>query len=334
MNKKLLAIPALMLAVGVAGFSTQASAASLGVNAGWNGNGLNVRAGTSTNPGGPMRMPGVFGTVTAVNGDTITVSSKGFGQNATATTYTVDATNATVTKNNAASSVSAIAVGDTIMAQGTVSGTSVTATKINDGVMAQRAPGVRGTVTAISGDTITVSSKGFGQSATTTTYTVDATNATVTKSGAASSVSAIAVGDTIMVQGTVSGTSVTATKINDGVMAGGKSGSNGSTAIPAGNGQPIIGGTVTAVNGDTITITNKGNTSYTIDVTNATITKDGTASNASSIAVGDTVLAQGTVNGTSVTAVSLTDSASTTGSSSTTHTGFFGMIGAFFSKLF
>src|ERR1700739_1563294 len=84
--------------------------------------------------GGMMqRAPGVFGTVSAISGDTITLQSKGFGQNATATTYTVDATNATVTKNGSASSLSSIEGGDTLMVQGTVSGDNVTATKINDG---------------------------------------------------------------------------------------------------------------------------------------------------------------------------------------------------------
>src|ERR1700734_2592540 len=141
--------------------------------------------------GGMMHgAPGVFGTVTAISGDTITLSSKGFGQNATATTYTVNATNATVTKSGAASSLSAIAVGDTLMVQGTVSGDSVTATKINDGVGmgaggAGRQPGIFGTVSAISGTTLTVTSKApvgpksSSSSATATTYTVNAANATV-----------------------------------------------------------------------------------------------------------------------------------------------------------
>ena len=82
-----------------------------------------------------------------------------------------------------------------------------------------------------------------------------------------------------MVQGTVSGTTVTATKINDGLMLNKQSGdnNNGPTS-PDGNGQPSIGGTVTAVNGNIVTITNPGNTSYTIDVTNAKITKAGATS--------------------------------------------------------
>lgn len=354
MNKKLITIPALVLAAAVisVGFSTPASAAFLGINldghADNNGASVQVRADSNDNntSGNMMQhMPGVFGTVTAISGNTITVQSKAFARTGTTTTtpavtYTVNAAGATVTKAGAASSISSIAVGDTVMVQGTVSGTSVTATKINDGVvpggmMGQRGNGVFGTVTAISGDTITVQSKGFEKSdsstGTTTTYTVNASGATVTKANVASSVSAIAIGDTVMVQGTVSGTSVTATKISDGVMMK-VPGSNGGATIPTGNGQPVIGGTVTAVSGDIVTITNKSNTSYTIDVTNATITKNGTTSSVSSVAVGDNVLAQGTVNGTSVTAVSLTDSASAT--SGTAPKGLFGMIGAFFSKLF
>ncbi len=59
------------------------------------------------------------------------------------TTYTVDATNATITKNNVAGNISSIAVGDTIMAQGTLTGTNLVATTMRDGVMA-RTPGATG----------------------------------------------------------------------------------------------------------------------------------------------------------------------------------------------
>ena len=76
---------------------------------------------------------GVFGTVSAISGTTLTVTSN--AQNGgTATTYIVDASSATVTKSGTASSVSAIAVGDTIMVRGTVSGTNVTAKTIMDGM--------------------------------------------------------------------------------------------------------------------------------------------------------------------------------------------------------
>ncbi len=289
---------------------------------------------------------GVFGTVASVSGNTLTVTSKGFGTNTTATTYTVDATNATVMKSGSASSVSAIAVGDTVMVQGTVSGTSVTATKINDGQfkggmgrgMGMR-PAVVGTVASVSGNTITVTSNGMGpnQSTTPTTYTVDATNATVMKNGATTTVASIAVGDTIAVQGTVSGTSVTATKIRDGVMQG-----NGAGSGPQiqGNGEPVLAGTVSSVSGSTITLTNSGNVTYAIDATNAKIQVKGNSSaTVSNVSTGDKVIVQGTVNGTSVTATSVMDQGSASASNGNGSRpggmgGFFGSIGNFFKNLF
>ncbi|MFA5358394.1 MAG: DUF5666 domain-containing protein [Patescibacteria group bacterium] len=99
---------------------------------------------------------------------------------------------------------------------------------------AHPAPGVTGTVADISGTTITLTGKqGFGENATDVTYTVDASSSTVKKISAPTtdsntnvskptettiSVSDIQVGDTLMITGTVSGTTVTATAIMDGKM--------------------------------------------------------------------------------------------------------------------
>jgi len=74
--------------------------------------------------------------------------------------------------------------------------------------------GVVGTITAISGNTITI------QGRNSTTYTVDAANSTVTVNGASSTISALAVGDQIFVKGTASGTGVTAQSIMKGIMKG------------------------------------------------------------------------------------------------------------------
>ena len=76
-----------------------------------------------------------------------------------------------------------------------------------------RGAGVMGTVTAVSGNTVTVTDKDG------TTYTIDATSAEVSKTSTIT-VSQIAVGDTVGVQGTVSGTTVTAKHIMDGLPAG------------------------------------------------------------------------------------------------------------------
>ena len=134
------------------------------------------------------------------------------------------------------------------------------------------APGVFGTVSAINGTTLTVTSKAMMRPNTAsapaaTVYTIDAGSAKVMKNGTSSTVADIATGDLVMVQGTVSGTNVTATVIRDGVggmmgrpgMGGfmGKGFGHGTTSTPPfqGNGQPIVGGKVAAISGETLTVT-------------------------------------------------------------------------------
>ena len=219
------------------------------------------------------------------------------------------------------------------------------------GMMGHGRHGVFGTVSAINGNSITLTSKmpmpptstSTTPTATTTTYTIDATNATVTKDTTASSVSAIAVGDTLMVEGTVTGTTVTATKIHDGMPKQGQGkGEQGiQNPIISGNGQPVVAGAVTSISGNTIMITNKSNVTYTVDATNAKIAKGNTLGALATIAVGDTVIAQGTVNGNTVTAVSVVDQGQMTATSTTNNQqgqehpqGFLHSVGSFFSRMF
>lgn len=180
--------------------------------------------------------------------------------------------------------------------QATTSGTS---SAMHD----HRGPGVFGTIASISGNTITVTSKGMGTNTTETTYTVDATSAKVMigKDGSAPATGALSdlkVGDTVSIRGTVSGTNVTATDIMDGVMGHGFG--------PGGHRGPGVMGTVSAVSGNTVTITNNDGTSYTIDASNAEVSKVSTVS-VSDIKVGDTIGVDGTVSGTSVTAKHIMD---------------------------
>ena len=219
-----------------------------------------------------------------------------------------------------------------------------------------RGPGVFGTVSAISGDTLTVTSKArpypngtnttnTDTTNTVTTFSVDATNATVMKNNATSTVADIVVGDTVMVQGTVNGSAVTATMIRDGMPQMGnrpqstKPQGQGPANIIQGNGQPVVGGNVTAIDGATLSITNKSNVSYTVDASNATIQKGRATSTVESIAVGDSVVVQGTVNGNSIAASSVIDQAANNNSTGGTGSkgimgGFFGAIGGFFHKMF
>lgn len=74
---------------------------------------------------------GVIGTVTAINGTTITLKSK-VRSNREATTYTIDASSAIITKNSKTSTELGIAVGDTVIVKGTISGIIFTAKTIKD----------------------------------------------------------------------------------------------------------------------------------------------------------------------------------------------------------
>ena len=238
-----------------------------------------------------------------------------------------------------------------------------------EGMMQRRAPGVFGTVSAISGSTLTVTATQppmRPQTGTTqpsaVTYSVDASTATVMKDQATSTLSAIVVGDTVMVQGTINGSSVSATLIRDGVAQGRGMGmmnrgedlgdirgrvhgfvgtSTEAIAALQGNGQPVVGGTVTAIAGSTLTITNKSNVTYTVDTSSATFVKAGATSTLSSIATGDTVMVQGAVHGSAVTASSVIDHGVAPASLQPNGAmpipakgGFMGMFGNIFHRLF
>lgn len=171
--------------------------------------------------------PAAMGSVTAISGNTITITDKKSG-----TVYTVDASGAVVekmpTETSGSSSsttrptpttisVSGISIGDNVMVEGTVSGTSITATRIMDGLMGgghgdhMGQPGTTGTVASVSGNTITLTGTD-GK-----TYTVEAGSATLKKLSTIS-VSDIQAGDTLMVNGTTSGTTITAKDVMDGAL--------------------------------------------------------------------------------------------------------------------
>lgn len=195
-------------------------------------------------------------------------------------------------------------------------------------------PDLVGTVESISGSTLTIAARNWRATAT-TTYTVNAANATVTKDGAASTLSAIAVGDRVMAKGTLSGTTLTATTIRDGLPA--KPGERPQAPTFTGNGKPVVGGSVTAISGTTLTVTAKDGTAYAVDAANAAILKAGATTTLASIAQGDTVIVQGTINGSAVTATTVIDQANAnaqTAPAEAPHRGFFSSIGGFFAHLF
>jgi hypothetical protein len=243
--------------------------------------------------------------------------------------------------------------------------------------------GIFGTVSAMNGTTLTVVAGSMRMrpmperpgtvasgtpgsmmgSMATTTYTVDASNATIYKGTATTTIESVAVGDTVVVQGKTTGTNIVATIIRDGavmpnpggpmkpVMPGygeghGMNSSSTSAPVIQGNGEPVVGGSVTAILGTTLTVTNPSNVTYTISAGSATIVKNGTSTAFSNIVVGDNVVVQGVVNGTSITASSVIDQGMKGAGASGTSTvginvgakmgfgGIFGAIGGFFQHLF
>jgi hypothetical protein len=213
-------------------------------NGGWSGQGYSQLSPGHTagqdglNRGQGMMKPGVSGTVTAVNGNIITINGRqSFGSTTPTVSYTVNATNATVRKGNATSTVSSIAIGDVIAVQGTVTGTNVAATTIFDGVTGRMGlngslgnngqndqgratstpiigngqPIVAGTVSVVSGNTLTVTTA----SNVTYTVTIDASSTKILQGQNTIALSSIVVGNKVLVQGTVNGTSVTASTVID-----------------------------------------------------------------------------------------------------------------------
>jgi hypothetical protein len=213
-------------------------------------------------------------------------------------------------------------------------------------------PGVSGTVTAVNGNIININGrKEFGTTTTVVNYSIDATNATVKKNNATSTVSSIVVGDMIFVQGTVTGNNVVATTIIDGMMIGRMNGNKGpnesetenrprmasSTEQVIGNGQPVLAGTISVINGANLTVTTASNVTYSIDASKAKVLHGQNTVALSNIAVGDKVVVQGSINGTSVIASTVIDqnvpSAIPTSNKGQSR-GFFGGIGQFFAHLF
>ncbi len=190
----------------------------------------------------------------------------------------------------------------TIALQTQASNTTDSTSGLRGRMMQGVKPTAGGEVTAISGNTITIKDRRTG-----TVYAVDASSATLEKfapnttqaqppTTATITVSDIKVGDHVQVQGTISGTNITATKITDGQMGKGF----------GHRGQMGTIGTVSAVSGNTITLTGKDGVTYKVEAGSANVKKVSTI-NVSNIAVGDTLMVAGDKSGTTITAKNIMD---------------------------
>ncbi len=136
--------------------------------------------------------------------------------------------------------------------------------------------GAGGVVSALSATSITVTDP----SGTATTYSISSSTV-VTKDRATASLSDLAVGDDVHIMVT-SGTT-TASRID--IV------------------QPSVAGKVSAVSGDTITITDPNGTSHTVIVSSkTTYTKDGASATLADVTVGSSIFAEGSFASSSSTA--------------------------------
>jgi hypothetical protein len=237
-------------------------------NGNGNGNGKGPKFGrgpAAFGLGGPGNSGKINGSITirSINGNNLSLGTDdGWTRTIAVTTDTV------ITKGGVTVAVGALSVGDQIgfrqtrNADGSYTITAITVPT----------PRAGGEVSAINGNDITVTGKGG------VTRVITVTGSTVYKLGdAAGSKADIKVGGSIAAQGTISGTTFTATAVTIEL--------------------PELGGIVTGKTADTITVKDRDGTSKTIHVTGSTTyERKGVATpKLSDVAVGDSVSAEGTL---------------------------------------
>jgi len=216
------------------------------------------------------------GQVTALTSTSITVQNPGGS-----TTYTIGS-GTTVTKDDVAASFADLAVGQHVdIVVATTSATTAATIDIDTRPPA-RGHGPGGIVTALSATSITVKDP----SGTSSTFTIDSSTK-VSKERAAGSVGDLAVGEFVMIMPSTS-SSTTAASIDVELAH--------------------VAGRVSAVNGNTITLSDRGGVTKDVVVNSSTvISKSGTSVTLADVSVGSFVFAQGTFNaaGTTLSAAAI-----------------------------
>ena len=243
---------ALATGVGIAGASTHASATPH----------------TNTDLTWPRdHGPGLGGLVTAVSSSSITVAGR---PGTSPVTYAITGTT-TVTKDGVASSTSNLAVGQHVAIVASTSSATTAASIEIDSVGFGRGVHGGGTVTAVTGTSVTVKDR----AGTSSTYSIDPSTI-FTKDRVAATATDLSVGDSVRVL---------------------PSSSSATTAARIDIELPHVAGKVVSVSGNTIEVTSRGGTNETIQVdSSTTYTKSGATSSLSSVTVGSFVFAQGVEN--------------------------------------
>ena len=247
-------------------------------------------------PGGPGR-GGMQGVITAINGGVLTLRRQGPGGSGT---LTVDTSGSTTFQEGGPGAksgtltLSQLRVGERIAVQGTLSGSTVSAAT----VAVQPAPPLSGVITAINGGVLTLQRQGPGGGG---TLTVDTSGSTTFQEGGPGATSGtltlsqLRVGERIAVQGTLSGSTVSATTV---------------AVQPA----PPLSGVITAINGGVLTLQRQGpggSGTLTVDTSGSTSfqergpgAKTGTLA-LSQLRVGERVAVRGARSGSTVSATSV-----------------------------
>jgi len=210
------------------------------------------------------------GTVSAVNGSSFVLQTKQRGN------QTVNTSSSTVfTKSAQSASLSDVMVNSNVVVSGVWDSTNniVTASKVN---IVIRTATVDGTVTAVSGTTITMTLKSDSM----VTDTVDASNAKlIRRFGAAMQITDIQNGDMLEVNGTVTGNNISAKVVRD-------------ISLQAHNG--TFAGTISAVSTSSFTLSSKDRGNQTVNTDSNTQFRLGSSSASfSDLAVGQTVTVSG-----------------------------------------
>jgi hypothetical protein len=207
----------------------------------------------------------LIGSVSAVSGNTITITDpQGFSRTLVVSSST------SYTANGAAGTLADVTVGSKILAQGTIDANRTSLDAINVAIdSAQHSDAVCGVITAVTSSSVSVQS----HNGTPTTFTITPTT-TFTEGSTTMSASALAVGERISVK--VSSSAPT-------------------TALSIRIHLAELAGNVTAVSGNSITVTNHQGTSETVVVSASTTYRlDGASATLADVVVGSKICAQGT----------------------------------------
>lgn len=233
---------------------------------------------------------GTIGTVTAVSTNTLTVKT------ATGEIYVVTTTDATVRRGQDGKPATPIVVGETVYVFGIKNGTNIVASTIIVGksktdvkpTADESRQAYLGVVTAKTDTTLTI----VNSANVAYTVTLASDSQLWINKTKQTTLSGFVVGDNVMIQGTLTGSTIAAKK----VMA---------MHLPVGT----IIGKITVVNGTTLTVLGTDNKTYTVLAGSAVIKAKGSSkiSQIANLTVGDQIIVKGDLAGTTLTASAITE---------------------------